>query len=231
MVPTTNLNEHGQIFLFSALIIGILLLSWGLLFLNIGYTQIHKNEEDIFFVHENIKEETIQVVEISLAQYCQILNDGNNVDGHEILVRNLDNWITYAINYCLDKGYNLSIFYDKISMIIGCKWERDLGISRAKVSFNLIIESNSIKICDNFDAHIQVKLEVIPDQNLRVHFYKSYNNEKWFPIVSGRVVGDNGEYFTANGDGSYVLISSSDLERIEAMDIQGQNICVNVLVG
>ncbi len=209
-------KQKGQMFILAAIVVCLFLLSISSLANEIIISQTVEEEDDIYFVFKNIKNECFNAVEVGLARYTQT---GADLD------TTLDTWRDNSIQYCSQKGYlaNITYFDESASDSTTEGW----AIGRA--NFSITIQSEDVYIHDEFLVYYEVYLALrstatdiyftVLERTTPQGEFTVLSNISDVTLNDGKVTWrnlGNGTYIIEDETSGTVKVDTKNLIRVEA---------------
>jgi len=201
--------KKAQFYTMAVAIIAIALVTTSIIIVGIrNSVQNAEISEDIYFIFDNIKRETLERVELILANLTQMNKTGVTFDYLEITKSYLDLWISCLKNEYESKGFKISLNYDPSQIYYFIDWNKSISMSALKIIISIQIENEDVKIEQTVNATHVFKLyinkvEQIGDTiSVEVNFTKivGSSNETGIDYAAVYVNGTRANYV---GDGVY----------------------------
>jgi len=153
--------RKAQFYTMAVAVIAIALITTSIIIVGIRNSmQNVEISEDIYFVFDSIKRETLERVELILANLTQMDKNGAIFDYLEISRYYLDVWISCLKGEYESRGFKINVDYN-ISQISYVKdWNKSTSVSTLKAIISIQIENEDVKIEQNVNATHVFKLYI-----------------------------------------------------------------------
>jgi len=153
--------KKAQFYTMAVAVIAIALITTSIIIVGIrNSVQNVEISEDIYFVFDNIKRETLERIELVLANLTQMNKTGVTFDYLEITKSYLDLWISCLKNEYESRGFKISLNYDPSQISYFTYWNKSISMSALKIIISIQIENEDVKIKQTVNATHVFKLYI-----------------------------------------------------------------------
>jgi len=153
--------RKAQFYTMAVAVIAIALITTSIIIVGIRNSmQNVEVSEDIYFVFDNIKRETLERFELILANLTQMDKNGVIFDYLEISKYYLDIWINCLKSEYESRGFKISMSYNLSQISYVKDWNKSVSISTLKAVVSIQIENENVKIEQNANATHVFKLYI-----------------------------------------------------------------------
>lgn len=202
-------GKRGQFFILVAVIYCVILLTVATYVVSVISSPPRGRIGGVQYVAMNVKDQSIRVVEVSLAN----VTNGGSADS---LLLNLEDFKNFSESFCTQQGFSLALAYDPITARIETNWNESLSWSKARVSFSMLLQSGVSEIFDEYTVQTELFVSVLGVESFNAS-HRRVGVEVWkeggAPVVLGTVL-VNGFDASSNGDGTYSAVVPSSSEYV-----------------
>jgi len=142
-----TVKKKAQFYTMAVAIIAIVLIATSIIIVGIRNSmQNVEVSEDIYFIFNNIKRETLKRVELILANLTQMDKNGVSFNYREITRYYLDTWINCLKSEYENRGFKIHLSYNLSQIVYVKNWDKSISESSIKVNVNIQIENEHVKI-------------------------------------------------------------------------------------
>jgi len=139
--------KRAQFYTMAVVIIAIALISTSIIIVGIrNSVQNVEVSEDIYFIFSNIKRETLERVELILANLTQTDKSGTLTDYLETTKYYLDEWISCLRSEYESRSFKINLSYNSDQLSYIRNWNSSISISTLKAAINIQIENEDVSI-------------------------------------------------------------------------------------
>ena len=139
--------KRAQFYTMAVVIIAIALISTSIIILGVrNNVKDVKVSEDIYFIFSNIKRETLERVELILANLTQADKSGTLTDYLEITKYYLDEWIECLRNEYENRGIKINLSYNSDQISYTRYWIGNITTSILRAIISVQIEDEDVSI-------------------------------------------------------------------------------------
>jgi len=201
--------KKAQFYTMAVAVIAVALISASIIIVGVRNSmQNMEVSDDIYFVFNNIRGETLERVELILANLTQMDKSGATFNYLDVAKYYLDEWIDCLKNEYEDRGYKLYISYDSSQLSYLRTWNTTVSTSIFKAIINIQLENEFAKIEQTVNATHIFKLSISKIDQIGTNLIVQVNFTKTVGIleelsVDYAVVYINGTRANYIGGGMY----------------------------
>jgi hypothetical protein len=153
--------KKAQFYTMAVAVIAVALISTSIIIVGVRNSMRSMEvSEDIYFVLNNIRSETLRRVELILSNLTQMDKSGATFNYLEIAKSYLDEWIECLKNEYESRGYKLHLSYDPSQLSYLRNWNNTISTSIFTAIINIQLENENAKIEQTVNATHIFKLSI-----------------------------------------------------------------------
>ena len=174
-----TVKKKAQFYTMAVAIIAIVLIATSIIIVGIRNSmQNVEVSEDIYFIFNNIKRETLKRVELILANLTQMDKNGVSFNYREITRYYLDTWINCLKSEYENRGFKIHLSYNLSQIVYVKNWDKSISESSIKVNVNIQIENEHVKIEQVINATHTFKLYISRVEQIGTSLFVEVNFTK-----------------------------------------------------
>ena len=174
-----TVKKKAQFYTMAVAIIAVVLITTSIIIVGIRNSiQNIEVSEDIYFVFDNIKRETLERVELILANLTQMDKNEVSFDYREITRYYLDTWINCLRSEYENRGFKIHLSYNLSQIVYVKNWNKSISESSIKVNLSIQIENEEVKIEQVINATHTFKLYISRVEQIGTSFFVEVNFTK-----------------------------------------------------